>query len=94
MINEYVRECKIGTGSYGKVVSLRSPVLQLKQYFDFNYALAKEYWLRCSTDSVPVHPGVKKCWLTAQLSQVFDNNYLRVHTLYLLKVDPLVSMKI
>jgi hypothetical protein len=60
----------------------------------FNYAFAKEYWLRCSTDSVPVHPGAKKCSLTAQLSQVFDDDYLWVHTLYLLKVNPLVSMKI
>jgi hypothetical protein len=59
----------------------------------FNYALAKEYWLQCSTDSVSVHPGFKKCWLTAQLSQVFDD-YLCVHTLYLLRMDALVSMKI
>jgi hypothetical protein len=41
MINEYVREHKIGTGSYGKVVSLRSPVLQLKQYFDFQLCLCQ-----------------------------------------------------
>lgn len=29
MINEYVRECKIGSGSYGKVVSYRYFILPL-----------------------------------------------------------------
>lgn len=33
MINEYVHECKIGAGSYGKVVSI--DLIDVKLYFLF-----------------------------------------------------------
>jgi hypothetical protein len=53
MINEYVRECKIGTGSYGKVVSCGDHSVFLTSVLNhFHYALGMGYWLNCNRDQL------------------------------------------